>query len=84
VTKAAVWASFIAGVGITVSNMFINYIASPINAGALAMLAGLIVVPVVSVITKKPDEAIVDGIFNCLDEKVMVEQKMALPEEDEE
>ena len=25
VTKAAVWASFIAGVGITVSNMFINY-----------------------------------------------------------
>ena len=77
VTKAAVWASFIAGVGITVSNMFINYIA-------LAMLAGLIVVPVVSVITKKPDEAIVDGIFNCLDEKVMVEQKMALPEEDEE
>lgn len=32
VTKAAVWASFIAGVGITVSNMFINYIASPINA----------------------------------------------------
>ena len=64
VTKAAVWASFIAGVGITVSNMFINYIASPINAGALAMIAGLIVVPVVSVITKKPDEAIVDGIFN--------------------
>lgn len=84
VTKAAVWASFIAGVGITVSNMFINYIASPINAGALAMIAGLIVVPAVSVITKKPDEAIVDGIFNCLDEKVMVEQKMALPEEDEE
>ena len=42
VTKAAVWASFIAGVGITVSNMFINYIASPINAGALAMIAGLI------------------------------------------
>ena len=84
VTKAAVWASFIAGVGITVSNMFINYIASPINAGALAMIAGLIVVPVVSVITKKPDEAIVYGIFNCLDEKVMVEQKMALPEEDEE
>ena len=84
VTKAAVWASFVAGVGITVSNMFINYIASPINAGALAMIAGLIVVPVVSVITKKPDEAIVDGIFNCLDEKVMVEQKMALPEEDEE
>ena len=84
VTKAAVWASYNAGVRKKVSNMFIKYIESPINAAELAMIAGLIVVPVVSVITKKPDEAIVDGIFNCLDEKVMVEQKMALPEEDEE
>ncbi|MCR5691690.1 MAG: sodium/solute symporter, partial [Eubacterium sp.] len=31
VTRAAVWASFICGVGITVANMFINFIASPIN-----------------------------------------------------
>ncbi len=39
VTRAGVWAGFIAGVGITVSNMFIGYIASPINAGAVAMVA---------------------------------------------
>ncbi|MBD8973753.1 MAG: sodium:solute symporter, partial [Clostridiales bacterium] len=31
ITKAAVWASYIVGVGITVSNMFIKFIASPIN-----------------------------------------------------
>ena len=55
VTRAAVWASFICGVGITVSNMFIKYIASPINAGAVAMIAGLVVVPVVILLTPKPD-----------------------------
>ena len=55
VSKAAVWASFAAGVGITVSNMFIGYIASPINAGAIAMIAGLIIVPIVSALSPKPD-----------------------------
>lgn len=83
VTKAAVWASFICGVGITVSNMFLKYIASPINAGAIAMIAGLVVVPVVSLLTPKPDREKVDGIFTCLDTKVTVEQKLALPEEEE-
>ena len=52
VSKAAVWASFIIGVGLTVSNMFIGFIASPINAGALAMLISLVVVPIVSLVTK--------------------------------
>lgn len=44
----AVWVSFLIGVGITVSNLFLHYIASPINAGAIAMVAGLIAVPPVS------------------------------------
>ena len=83
VTKAAVWASFICGVGITVSNMFLNCLGSPINAGAAAMIAGMIVVPVVSVLTPKMKKETVDDIFVCLDEKVMVEQKLALPEEDD-
>ena len=52
VSKAAVWASFIVGVGLTVSNMFIGFIASPINAGALAMLISLVIVPLVSLFTK--------------------------------
>lgn len=83
VTKAAVWASFICGVGITVSNMFLQYIASPINAGAIAMIAGLVVVPVVSLLSPKPDKKAVDEIFTCFNEKVTVERKMALPEEEE-
>lgn len=83
VTKAAVWASFICGVGITVSNMFLQYIASPINAGAIAMIAGLIVVPVVSLLSPKLKKETVEEIFLCLDEKVTVEKKVALPEEEE-
>lgn len=83
VTKIAVWASFICGVGITVSNMFFNYLGSPINAGAVAMLAGLVVVPIVSLLTPKLKGETVEKIFACLDEKVMVERKLALPKEEE-
>ncbi len=81
VTRAAVWASFICGVGITVSNMFFQFIASPINAGAVAMIVGLIVVPVVSLVTPKMKKETVDDRFSCYDEKVTVEKKMVLPEE---
>lgn len=78
VTRAAVWASFIAGVGITVSNMFIGYIASPINAGAIAMIAGLVIVPVVSLVTPKVKKEKVDEIFTCYDEKVTITKKRSL------
>lgn len=78
VTKAAVWASFITGVGITVSNMLIGYIASPINAGAVAMVSGLVVVPVVSLITPKPSKEKVDEIFACYNEKVTITKKRSL------
>lgn len=68
VTKAGVWASFICGVGITVSNMFFKFIASPINAGAAAMIVGLIVTPVVSLISPKLNKDFLDKIFKCYDE----------------
>ncbi len=68
VTKAGVWASFICGVGITVSNMFFKFIASPINAGAAAMIVGLIVTPVVSLISPKLNSTLLDKIFQCYDE----------------
>ena len=51
VSRAAVWASFVIGVGLTTANMFIGFIASPVNAGAIAMLLSLVVVPVVSAFT---------------------------------
>lgn len=84
VTKAAVWASFACGIGITVSNMFLKYMASPINAGAAAMVAGLIVVPLVSLITPKMEKEKVEEIFACYAEKVTVEQKLILTEDEKE
>ncbi|MDE7207675.1 MAG: sodium/solute symporter [Lachnospiraceae bacterium] len=68
VTKAGVWASFICGVGITVSNMFFKFIASPINAGAAAMIVGLIVTPVVSLISPKLNKDFLNKIFQCYEE----------------
>lgn len=80
VTRAAVWASYITGVGLTVANMFIKFIASPINAGAISMLAGLVVVPVVSLISPKVDASYVEEIFRCYDETVVVHKTRSLEE----
>lgn len=79
-TRLAVWASFAAGVGITVSNLFLKYIASPINAGAFAMVTGLIIVPVVSILTPKIDRKRIDEIFSCYDETVTVHTKKSIEE----
>ncbi|MDR2044120.1 MAG: sodium:solute symporter [Clostridium sp.] len=80
VTGISVWASFACGIGITVSNTFLHYIASPINAGAVAMLAGLVVVPVVSFLTPRPDKKKVEEIFTCYEEKVTISKKRSLTE----
>jgi len=80
VTKASVWASFACGVGLTVANMFFKFIASPINAGAIAMIAGLIIVPIVSLVSSKMDKAKVDEIFECFEEKVLVSKKKSIEE----
>lgn len=80
VTKAAVWASFAAGVGITVLNLFFHFIASPINAGAVAMVAGLIIVPLVSLITRKPPKEEMAEVFSCYEETVTVHKKRSLSE----
>ncbi len=82
ITKAAVWASYIVGVGLTVSNLFLKFIASPINAGAITMVAGLIVVPIVSVMTPKMNKEYVETIFACYEEKVMVKKIRSLEDEE--
>lgn len=57
ISKAAVWTSFIVGVGLTTGNMLlgfagITFIASSINCGAIAMILSIIIVPIVSLFTK--------------------------------
>ena len=81
VTKAAVWASYIWGVGFTVLNMVCKLITSPINAGAATMIVGLIIVPIISIVTPKLKKEYVDDIFTCYDKTVVVHQSTSLEEE---
>ncbi len=83
VTKAACWASFVFGSVLMLANIFFKesfpvIMQSPINCGAIAMLAGLVIVPVVSVFTPKPDKKLVDDSFACYEEKTEVSRKTAL------
>jgi len=82
-TRAAVFVSFIFGTGIMVLNLlarpfFPIILQSPINCGAFAMLAGLVIVPVVSLFTKEPPIEEVEKMFSCYNEKVLVSIREAL------
>ena len=59
----------------------LGLLQSPINAGAFCMLLGLVIVPVISVITKAPDKAKVDSAFSCYDKYVTVRQREALADD---
>ena len=85
VTKASVWASFIFGSGIMILNMLMRssfpaVLQSPINCGAVAMVGGLIIVPIVSLITPKMNSSEVDKMFECYEQQVLVSAKQALGE----
>ncbi len=64
-----------------VLSLDLGLLQSPINAGAFCMIAGLILVPVVSLLTKAPDRKLVEHIFSCYEQKVMVRQSEALPDD---
>ncbi|EWM53475.1 sodium:solute symporter family protein [Ruminococcus flavefaciens] len=86
-SKAAVAASMITGVGISVIHMLLFslnieafsgikqavidlncplQLLSPINAGAFSMIVSLIIVPIISAVTKSPDKKVVDNAFSSL------------------
>ncbi len=82
-TKAACWVSFLFGSGLMLLNLLVRgsfpaVLQSPINCGAFAMLAGLVLVPIVSLFTPKPDQKLVEESFACYDIKVAVAQKRSL------
>ena len=64
VTNAAVWTSFIVGIGFVVCNMIFQFMSGT-GAGAAAMLITLILVPVVSLITPRPDQNHMEDCFAC-------------------
>ena len=82
-TKASCWVCFVFGSVLMVANMlfrssFPALIQSPINCGAIAMLAGLVIVPVVSWLTPKPDNKLVEDAFACYNKETVVKQTTAL------
>ncbi len=85
VTKASAWVCFVFGAGIMLLNMFFKshfptLLQSPINCGVFAMVVGLIIVPVVSLFTKKPKQEDLEEMFSCYNEKVTVDVKRSLGE----
>ncbi|MDR0564035.1 MAG: sodium/solute symporter [Azoarcus sp.] len=62
-TAASVWACFIFAVGLVCADMLWGFIGSPIHSGVLAMLAGLAIVPGVSLLTPRPDAEKTDALF---------------------
>ena len=80
------WICFIFATVLMTANMFFRPIfpeilQSPINAGAFAMIAGLIFVPIISAFTPAPDKNLVDNAFKCYDKTANVPIVEALGKE---
>ena len=76
-SSVACWVSFLFSAVVMLLNIFVRsafpaVLQSPINAGAFCMLAGPVIVPVVSAFTPAPERSLVDSIFACYDRKITV------------
>ncbi|MBQ5562768.1 MAG: hypothetical protein IIT39_05230, partial [Clostridia bacterium] len=90
VPKIAVWINFVLGIvisgasfvfnltGTKFDNAVLEYFKSPINAGMLAMLLGIIITPIITLIAPAKDSDRVEKIFACYDKKVTVSYKQAI------
>lgn len=95
VPKAAVWVNFVMGIGISLASFICNmsgikfdnavmeYFKSPINAGMLAMLLGIVITPLITLIAPAKDTERVNAIFSCYDKKVTASSKKYIGDEDE-
>ena len=86
-SKAGVWCSFVFSTVVMLLNMIIRpsfppMLQSPINAGAFCMIAGLVIVPAVSLLTPKLDKKLVDSAFACYEKEVMVHQSTSLSDDE--
>ena len=86
-TSAACWVSFLFSAVVMVLNIFFRpsfpaLLQSPINAGAFCMVAGLVLVPLVSAFTRAPAKRELDRIFSCYERKVTVTVRDSIGEEE--
>ena len=79
-TKAACAASFLFSTVVMLANIlwggaFPAVLQSPITCGAFCMLAGLVIVPAVSLVTRAPGREETERIFSCYERTVTVTVK---------
>ena len=92
-TRPAVWVSFIWGVGVTLVQLLVTFkvlnfeggvlgfmFRNSIYSGVFAMVGGLVLVPIVSLLTKKLPNDVVGPMFTCYERKVLVTVKDSLEE----
>jgi SSS family solute:Na+ symporter len=74
-SSISVWCNFAFSTVLMILNVlfrssFPTLLQSPINLGAFCMLAGLIIIPLVSAVTKAPDKAKIEDCFSVYNQKV--------------
>ena len=93
-TRASCWVSFATGVGLSLVQLvksmtgfcfgvpFLDDVLfkTSIHSGSFAMLLGLVLVPVISLVTRRLDSAAVEQMFSCYREKSSVPVTKALGE----
>ncbi len=87
-TTAACWVSFIFSTAVMLANIFVRssfpaLLQSPINAGAFCMIAGLVIVPAVSLVTPAPDRRRLESVFACYERRVTVTVKDSIGEQNQ-
>ena len=83
ITTVSCWICFGFSVTLMIANMLIRpmfppIMQSPINAGAIAMIVGMIIVPLISAFTQPPPQKLVDEAFRCYEKETTVPQYVAL------
>ena len=91
-SRAAVWVSFVYGVGMMILQLLISMkvftvggflgfvFKNSLHSGVFAMLGGLVLVPLVSLITKKQCPVDVEKTFSCYDTEITVPASSSLKE----
>ena len=86
-TKIAVAVCFVFGTGVEILQLFKDFgvvsfahggffdfiFTNSLYSGVFAMVGGLVLVPVISLFTKKPDSGKLDEMFSCYSKKVVVD-----------
>ena len=85
-SKTACIVCFLFSTVVMLANIFVGshfptVLQSPINAGAFCMLAGLVIVPVVSLLTPAPEEKHIAQVFSCYERTVVVKVKDSIGEQ---